>query len=90
MDGKLRKTKLILINKILVPFLYVPIHALMADAYLPKLALVMLDGKILSKNKSERNSIEKVLGMDSLVGNVFLSVDVFMDGAKMLWNAIVV
>ena len=90
MDGKLRKTKLILISKILVPFLYVPIHALMAVAYLPKLALVMLDGKILSKNKSERNSIEKVLGMDSLVGNVFLSADVFMDGAKMLWNAIVV
>ena len=90
MDGKLRKTKLISISKILVPFLYVPIHALMAVAYLPKLALVMLDGKILSKNKSERNSIEKVLGMDSLAGNVFLSADVFMDGAKMLWNAIVV
>ena len=34
--------------------------------------------------------MEKVLGMDSLAGNVFLSADVFMDGAKMLWNAIVV
>ena len=90
MDGKLRKTKLISISKILVPFLYVPIHALMAVAYLPKLALVMLDGKILSKNKSERNSIEKVLGMDSLAGNVFLLADVFMGGAKRLWNAIAV
>ena len=59
MDGKLRKTKLISISKILVPFLYVPIHALMAVAYLPKLALVMLDGKIplkIIKQKFNRKS----------------------------------
>ena len=56
-DGKLRKTQPILINKILVPFLSVPIPALMAVAYLLKLVLAMLDGKILS-NKGEIKEIQ--------------------------------